>query len=175
MNIRLVNSTCNQARLADIRLLVVRDTSFPKPDENMDMIFTSGCGEIFGFKVEDKSGYGDSFVCCTTKAKLMEEMDACKFTTDKQKDKWLKDIRDAEKCVWQCWIDGEIYGVVVQKWNAEQRMWKCLDNSYQLYGWNDVKEAIKDFNRQYKIDAYCIDEEVGDVDDMLEEYVNIEL
>ena len=174
--VRLINATDTKARLADVRLVVVRDPSPFRPDQHEDLIFRFGKGDIFGFKVRESYG-GESFICCADRDYLMEELKAMNFTTDEQKDKWLKEIRDAEKEEYQCWADGEIYGVVVEQWDAADRRWKTLECTYQLYGWKDVKSMIKELSdrNDFNIDAYCVDREAGDCDDMREDCVNVEI
>lgn len=180
--IRLINETDKAARLANVRLRIVRDMSAYRPDEYEDLIFKYGHGEIFGFEVRDSYSKCESFVCCANRKHLMKELDAMNFTTDEQKDKWLKEIREAEKFEYQCWMDGEIYGVIVEKWNEAERNWQYEDVINQIYSWNNVKKQIKDLSYQYlidpksqAIDVYCVDDTAGDVNNMLEKYVNVEI
>lgn len=182
--VKLLNANDTVARLADQRLIVVRDPSPRRPDEDQDLVFDQVVfdgegprGEIRGFTVKEYCG--DGYVTLSArKEKVEEEVAACKKSVENFNEKqWLKKIRAAEKKLWQCWMDGEVYGVVVQCWSPSERQWKCLECCYQLYGWEDVKNIAKEYssNSSLAISAYCIDSSIGRVEDMRESDVVFEV
>jgi len=182
--VKLLNANDTAARLADVRLIVVRDPSPRRPDEDQDLVFdqvdfdgTGPRGEISGFTVKDYDGDG-SVTLTARKEKVDEEVAACKKSIENFNEKqWLKKISAAEKKVWQCWMNGDMYGVVVQCWSPAERQWKCLECCYQLYGWDDVKNMAKEYSdyHAFKIEAYCVDSALGHVEDMKEDCTNFEV
>ena len=161
-HIKFISADSREARLADRRVVLVRDYSCRKPNENCDLIFQPGHDDVFGFTVKSSYDYdNEPITCCASKEKLKEEIDACNFKTDEEVNKWLESIKKAEKEMWQHWIDGEVYGLIVEVWDEAERQFKCVDCLYELYGFDEVKESIDDLNTD-GTEVFCVDEELGD-------------
>lgn len=170
--ITLINDTDREARMANRRCVILKDPNPCVPDEHEDLIFHRGHGEIFGFKVTESYGY-ESEIFTATREKIAHEAPA----DGRIVSEWLNQIRDVEKLMWQKWVDGEIYGIVVQEWNDAERNWKCVECCYQLYGWDDVKEQLRtDSSFSEGVDVFCVDtESIGKVEDMLTKYLTVEV
>lgn len=168
MKIKLVSEYSREARLANKRLLIVKDGVCRAPDVSMDLIFHRGHGEVWGFKLKESYGY-ESEVFTADRAKVDEESKACGHKTEAEKRAWLEGIKEAEKKLWQAWMDGDMYGIVVQEWNASERNWNVVDATFEIFGWSDVVECLKDMKLD-DIDVFCIDKDLGDPVDWKAEY-----
>lgn len=168
MHIKFISEHNRAAQLANVRLVLVKDPSGRAPDESADLIFHRGHGEVWGFKVRETYGY-ESEVFTATKEKVEEESKACGHKNKDEMHKWLDGIKEAEKKLWQSWIDGEVYGIVIQKWDAAERRFYCIECLYELYGWDDVIEALKDMDLS-NVEVFCVDEDCGDPDVWKKEY-----
>jgi hypothetical protein len=169
MKVKFVSEKTKKARLANLRALLIRDVSCQAPDEFMDMIYHPGHGEIFGFKVVSfDRQFSEVFTC--DKAALQKEIDAMKFKSEADKNKWLKDIKDSEAKIWQAYYDGEVYGILIQEWSDEAREFKTVDSLYGLYGFDDVKANIMDIVGNYDIDCFAVENELGDPENWGEEF-----
>ena len=176
-HIKFISADSREARLADRRVVLVQDHTCRKPNEHCDLIFQPGHDDVFGFSVRSSYGYDrelEPITCCASKKKLKEEIDACGFKTDEEVNKWLESIKKAEKEMWQHWIDGEVYGLVVEVWDEAERQFKCVDCLYELYGFDEVKEAINDLNTD-GTEVFCADEDCGDPEDWKAEYKEFDI
>ena len=173
MKIKFVSEKSREARLANKRLLLMKDSTCCAPDINMELIFHRGHGEVWGFKLRETYGYEEE-VFTADRKKVDEESKACGHKTEEEKCAWLEEIRNAEKKLWQTWIDGEIYGIVIQEWNNDERSWKAVDANFELFGWNDVVECLKDLKLD-DIDVFCVDEDVGDPEKWTAEYRELDI
>ena len=173
MHIKFISEHNRAARLANVRLVLVKDCSGRAPDENTDLIFHRGHGEVWGFKLRETYGY-ETEVFTADRKKVEEESKACGHKTEAEKRAWLEGIKDAEKKMWQAWMDGEIYGIVVQKWDEAERRFYCIDCMYELYGWNDVVECLKDMDKT-GIEVFCVDDECGDPDNWKKEFRELDV
>ncbi len=173
MKIKLVSEYSREARLANKRLLIVKDSVCRAPDVSMDLIFHRGHGEVWGFKLKETYGY-ESEVFTADRAKVEEESKACGHKTEAEKRAWLEGIKEAEKKLWQAWMDGDMYGIVIQEWNADERNWNVVDSIFEIFGWNDVVECLKDMKLD-DIDVFCIDKDLGDPVDWKAEYKELDV
>ena len=173
MKIKFVSENSREARLANKRLLIVKDCVCRAPDVSMDLIFHRGHGEVWGFKLRESYGY-ESEVFTADRAKVEEESKACGHKNKDEMYKWLDGIKEAEKKLWQAWMDGDMYGIVVQEWNDSERNWKVVDSVFEIFGWNDVVECLKDIKLD-DIEVFCIDEELGNPDDWKAEYKELDV
>lgn len=163
MHIKLVSENDREARLANRRVRIEKDGVCRRPDMSMDLIFHPGHGEVWGFKVEET--YSDaSEVFTADRAKVEEESKACGHKTEEEKREWLEGIKNAEKKMWQAWMDSDMYGITTQVWDNAGRQWKCVDSRYELFGWDDVVEALKDIDKT-GVEVFCVDEDCGDPKD----------
>ena len=174
MKIKFVSENSREARLADRRILVVKDCVCQAPDVSMDLIFHRGHGEVWGFKLRETYGY-ETEVFTADRAKVEEESKACGHKTEAEKRAWLEGIKEAEKKLWQAWMDGDMYGVVVQEWDGSERRWNVVDSAFELFGWNDAVECIKDMNLLHGIDVFCVDEDLGDPENWKAEYKELDI
>lgn len=159
MHIKLISENTREAHLADKRLLITKDCG-RAPDIYADLIFHRGHGEVWGFKLRETYGY-ETEVFTADRDKVEAESKACGHKTEAEKREWLDGIKKAEARLWQAWMDGDMYGVIIQEWDAAERKWKCIDCRYDLYGWEDVLEALKDMDLT-GVEAFCVDEDCGD-------------
>lgn len=173
MKIKFVSEKSREARLADKRLLIMKDGVCRAPDVSMDLIFHRGHGEVWGFKLRETYGY-ESEVFTADRAKVEKESKACGHKNKDEMYKWLDGIKEAEKKLWQAWMDGDMYGIVVQEWNAAERNWKVIDSIFEIFGWSDVVECLKDMKLD-GIDVFCIDEDLGNPDDWKAEYKELDI
>ena len=135
----------------------------------MDMIFHPGHGEVFGFKVTSfDNRFSEVFTC--DKAALQKEIDAMKFKSEEDKEKWLKNIKDSEEKMWQSYYDGEVYGILIQEWNNEERQFKTVHSLYGLYGFDDLKANIMDVVGNYDIDCFVAENDLGDPIQWIKEF-----
>lgn len=169
MKIKFISENSKEARLANCRVLLIRDESGQAPDKYMDTIFHPGHGEIFGFKVTSfDRQYSEIFTC--DKAALQKEIDAMNFKSEEDKEKWLNGIKVSEKKMWQAYYDGNVYGLLIEKWNDEEREFKVVDSLWQLYGFDDVKANIMEIVGNYDIDCYVAATDLGDPENWKEEF-----
>ena len=173
MHIKFVSENSREAHLANKRLLIMKDCSCRAPDVNMDLIFHRGHGEVWGFKLRETYGYEEE-VFTADRAKVDEESKACGHKTEAEKREWLEGIKKAEAYLWQAWMDGDVYGILVQEWDAHERKWNAVDATFEMFGWNDVVECLKDMNLD-DIDVFCIDEDLGDPESWKAEYKEIDV
>jgi hypothetical protein len=169
MKIKFISENTKEARLANRRVLLIRDDSCQAPDKYMDTIYHPGHGEIFGFQVVSfDRQYSEVFTC--DKAALQKEIDAMNFKSEADKNKWLKDIKDSEAKMWQAYYDGEVYGILIQEWNDKERQFKMVDVLWGLYGFDDVKANIIDIVGNYDIDCFAVENDLGDPENWREEF-----
>lgn len=173
MHIKFISEHNRAARLANVRLVLMKDLSGRAPDVNTDLIFHRGHGEVWGFKLRETYG-SETEVFTATREKVEEESKACGHKTEAEKRAWLEGIKDAEKKMWQAWMDGEVYGIVVQKWDDVERRFHCIDCLYELYGWNDVVAALKDMDLS-KVEVFCVDKDCGDPDNWKKEFRELDI
>ena len=58
----------------------------------------------------------------------------------------------------------EVYAILIEEWNNEDRQFESIDSFWELYGFDDVIENITDIvrNYDYDIDCFVVDSEIGD-------------
>lgn len=174
MKVKFISEKTKKARLAHRRVLLILDASCQAPDKFMDTIYHPGHGEIFGFQVVSfDHQFSEIFTC--NKAALQKEIDAMNFKSEEDKDKWLKDIKEAEAKMWQSYYDEEVYGILIQEWNNEERQFKIVDSLWGMYGFDDVKANIIDVVGNYDIDCFVVGNELGDPENWREEFREINL
>lgn len=168
MHIKLISVNDREARLANKRVFIMKDGVCRDPDVSMDLIFHRGHGEVWGFKLRETYGYEEE-VFTADRKKVDEESKACGHKTEEEKRAWLEGIKNAEKKIWQAWMDGDMYGVVTQIWNETEREWKCVDCQFEIFGWSDVVEVLKDMDKN-GVEVYCVDEDCGNPKDWKNEF-----
>lgn len=173
MHIKFVPENSREARLADKRLLVMRDCLCKAPDDCMDLVFHNGNGDVFGFKLRENYGY-ETEVFTADRAKVEEKSKACGHKTEAEKLAWLEETKEAEKKLWQAWMDGEVYGVIVQEWNDSERYWNIVDEHFDLFGWSKLVECLKDMKLDC-IDVFCIGKELGNPENWKDEYKELDI
>ena len=169
MHIKFISEYDREARLANRRVMLVKDEGLV-PDMHMDLIFHRGPdGNVFGFRL--KATYDDYDETFTADSdKIDEELKACGFKTEAEKREWLEGIKKAEAEMWQAWMDGEVYGLVVQTWDADERQWKCVDAIYGIYGFSQIKMMFEDLDLD-GTEVFCVDKKFcGDPKDWKAEF-----
>ena len=58
--------------------------------------------------------------------------------------------------------DGEVYGILIEEWNNEERQFKMVDSLWGLCGFDDVKEKIANIVGNYDIDCFVVENNLGD-------------
>ena len=173
MHIKLISENDHKSRLANKRCIIMKDSACEQPDENMDMIFHRGNDDVFGFRLRKTYG-NETEVFCASYGKIEEESKACKHKTKAERQKWLDGIKKAEARIWQEWIDGEVYGICIQTWNADERIWNGVDGAWNLFGWDDVVEALKNMDLT-GIDVFCVSAECGNSAAWKDEYKEVDI
>ena len=168
MHIKLISENDREARLANKRIFIMKDGVCRAPDVSMDLIFHRGHGEVWGFKLRETYGYEEE-VFTADRKKVEEESKACGHKTEEEKRAWLEGIKNAEKKIWQAWMDGDMYGIVTQVWNEAEREWKCVDAQFEIFGWSDVVEVLKDMDKT-GVEVFCVDSECGNPKDWKNEF-----
>jgi len=97
-----------------------------------------------------------------------------KFISEKTKEASLANrrvvlIRD-ETCHDAPRYGEEVFGLLVEEWNNEERQFKTVDSSWGLYGFDDVKENVADIVGNYDIDCFVVDNDLGDPEKWKEEF-----
>lgn len=144
----IVYSDNPRARLANKALYVVREIDPIPPHEDMDMLFTpknGQDGDVFGFELTDSYGEVIEFYAPFSKIEAEKPKDCDDVN------KWLEDIKRAEKHITELWLKGEVFSVSVKHWDPAKRKFVTDDSVHQLYGMNDVWEIIAD----EKLDEGC--------------------
>ena len=158
----------DKARLADVRARIVRETNPREPCDNEDLVFR---------KVEDEhlipasALYKWKFECNYEHEPIWfyTTADRCKKMVSKNPSYWtlpkLKEFAEIEHQLYQDWYDGNVYGIVVEKWDEKQRKWTQIDSIWGMYGAKEVLQRLTDeIDLLYdEIDSVnipvCIDEE----------------
>ena len=151
---KTVKENSNEARFADYRLCIGHDNNYNMPSKHMDMIFTEAAKldkPIHCFTVINDDTH-EVLVLGTTQEKIDKEFPGLNVN----KTEWLENIQAAEKKVWQDAIDGNVFYMCVQQWDANERMFVDIDSMYNLYGTDDVQANIPEL--------YCIGKVTAIVD-----------
>jgi hypothetical protein len=96
-----------------------------------------------------------------------------KFISENTKDARLANrrvvlVRD-ETCQ-EANYDGEIFGLLIEEWNNEERQFKMVDSLWQVYGFDEVKANIIDIVCSYDIDCFVVDNDLGDPENWKDEF-----
>ena len=169
MKVKFISEKTKEARLANRRVLLIRDVSCQAPDEFMDTIFHPGHGEVFGFKVVSFDRHFSEVFTCDRSA-LQKEIDAMNFKSEEDKEKWLKDIKESEMKMWQAYYDGEVYGILIQEWNDEERQFKIVESLWGMYGFDAMKANFMDIVGNYDIDCFVVENDLGDPENWKKEF-----
>lgn len=169
MKVKFISEKNKEARLANCRVLLMRDESGQAPDKYMDTIFHPGHGEVHGFTIMSADRNYIEIFTCTSEA-LQKEIDAMNFKSEEDKEEWLKNIKDSESKMWQAYYDGNVYALLIEKWNDEEREFKVVDSLWQLYGFDDVKANIMEIVGNYDIDCYVAANDLGDPENWKKEF-----
>ena len=159
---KTVKENSREARLADFRLYIGREESWCPPSDNMDLVFTMADeldNPIHKFNVTAQIYKGDTITLGTTQEKLDKEFKGLEV----DKAEWLAKIKAAEKKLWQDAVNGDVFWMAVQKWNADERKFECVDSLCMLYGIDDVKANVAEMQHINLVTAIvdttcCFDE-----------------
>jgi len=151
MKVYLTNS--RTGRLADKRIRIFREANAMPLDEAMDLVFTKDPIEnphpvTFAIWSDD-----DHMTFKTNDDRLDEffDHDRSHWTNEA-----IQKIADEEKALWDAYANGEVFGVAVERWDANERMWVSIATTlYGCYGAKDAIENAKDFLHQRGLDA-CV-------------------
>lgn len=169
MHIKFISTKTREARLANRRLVLMKSFICTEPDKNMDLIFHRGHGKVFGFKLRETHSYKE-IVFTASKKRIDEESKACGHKSEDEKRAWLENIKTAEAKLWQAWMDGEVYNIFIEHYDESERQFIVEEGRYELYGFEDMIDNLKDMLAATKIDVACVDPDCGDPKDWKDEY-----
>lgn len=145
----------DKARLADVRVRIVRDVNALSPDEYEDLVFDNvereddvPANALMKWNVFD--GHNTIWFFTTEeRCRKLVSNDPSYWTQQK-----LQEFANIEKKLWEDWRNGNVYGYIVEEWNAKERKWNEKASLYGLYGAESVLDNILD-----KCAIICIDSE----------------
>jgi hypothetical protein len=66
--------------------------------------------------------------------------------------------------------DGEVFGILIQEWNNDERTFRIVDSAWGLCNFDDIKANIVDIVRNYDIDCFVAENNLGDPENWKEEF-----
>ena len=155
--IKIYLKDSDKARLADVRVRIVREIDPREPCDNEDLVFEKAKSiedvPNDALKAWQFNPTGEWFFTTAERCKEMVSEDPSYWTKPK-----LEEFARNERKLYQDWMSGHVYGYVEEKWDAANRCWKLISSCYGCYGAEEtiinVKELIEDDDV-----LVCIDEE----------------
>lgn len=149
MEIYNVNS--EKARLANVRVRIEKAYGHRPPWSDMDIIFNPYASSVNDEPLYDPEGTlavaehlvtgcnGDSLMFYATEERIKELCgDDPKFLTPEG----LAQIWKEDGSLIKCWMDGHVYWIVLEKWDAGKREFVRIDDEYALYGRDETESLI---------------------------------
>ena len=151
-----------KARLVNCRVRIVHDSCYRQPWADMDLIFNPRTEDVDSAPLYDATTHDEPLIerkCgaltfYTNKSRIKELCgDDPKFFTDDGIDKlcW-----GPEKNEIKMWVNGEVFGFVVEHWDEDNRSWKHVDSCFGYYGIDAVLDEVKDI----ECECICCDDDV---------------
>ena len=158
-NFKIYLKDSDRARLANKRIRIVRETSPLEPCDNEDLVFekAESFNDIPNNKL--KTWYFAPldmwFFTTAERCKTMVSKDPSYWTDDK-----LSAFAKIEKQLYNDWNNGNVYGIIIEEWNARNRSWTCIESYYGMYGATSLIDNINDkLQRDHSAFVVCIDDE----------------
>lgn len=170
--IKIYLKDSDKVKLADWRVRIVRETSPRSPEDNEDLVFVRVSSKdnvpknaLHSWKLEN-NGPGDTAFFWTNEArcKKMVSDNPADYTEEK-----LKYFEKVERRLWTDWLHGNVYGYVVEKWDAKRREWMHTSSLWGMYGAKDLFDNLATETDGVSIPV-CIDNE-----DMKYDFKNVEM
>lgn len=125
------------ARLADIRVRIIRDEAASDPCGMIGTVFEkAGNGAVPENALYSFRCLGTEFFTDEARCRKVISDDPADWTAEK-----LEKIASVEKKLYEDWAEGRVYGWVLESWNAEERMWAHEDSCWGYYGIGEILEA----------------------------------
>jgi hypothetical protein len=161
----IIQTNSDKARLADVRIRIVRDDDPEEPCECMDLVFEKTKDESL---IPSDAIHSWKFDCNHEHEPIwfFTTKDRCEKMICSDPNYWTKEkligFEKDEKNLYQQWDDGNVFGYIIESWNAEQREWNHKDSCFGYYGLSELLSAIKDYLDERKISendiVICSDE-----------------
>lgn len=172
-NARIYLKDSDKVRLADIRARIVREINPREPCDNEDLVFVKAYSQD---DIPEDAIYiwnmwnGNDRVYFYTTAERCKEMiciaPSC-WTPEK-----LKHFADVEKKLYEDWLNGMVYGYVIEKWDEKRREWHVDESLWGMYGTNELLENLSEKTDGVSIPICLDDEEMKYEFDNTEKNVN---
>ena len=157
-NFKIYLKDSDKVRLANKRIRIVRDTSPREPCYNEDLVFQKANivtdipkNALLTWYFAPRAVW---FFTTAERCKKMVAEDPSYWTYDK-----LSKFAEAEKQLYKDWYDGNVYGIIIEKWDAENRSWICTNSYYGMYGATSLIDNINDELKRDPNYVVCIDDE----------------
>ena len=157
-NFKIYLKDSDKARLANKRIRIVRETSPREPCDNEDLVFekAKSFNDIPDNKL--KTWYfaplGVWFFTTAERCKRMVAEDPSYWTDDK-----LSTFVKIEEQLYKDWNNGDVYGIIIEEWDANNRTWKHIRSYYGMYGATSLIDNINDELKRDPNYVVCIDDE----------------
>ena len=159
-NIKIYLKESDKARLANVRIRIVRENSPRQPDKNEDLVFVKVDNES---DIPENSIYHWHLNLCNDICYFYTTADRCKQMVSDDPSYWteekLKKLAEIERQIWHDWYVGDVYGFVREKWNAKQRKWETISSLWGMYGSDELIENLKDELYNENDILVCLDDE----------------
>jgi len=165
----------DKARLAVVRIRIVREYNPLEPCDNEDLVFKKVEDEHlipanalmkwkFDFNNEREPIW---FYTTAERCKQMVSDDPSWWTQEK-----LAWFAEEEKKRYQDWWDGNVYGYIIEKWDAAKREWMQISSIWGMYGAKSLFDNLVSKTDGVRI-PICIDSKEMKYDfDNVEKKVN---
>ena len=162
---RIYLKDSDKVRLADYRARIVRESNPREPCDNEDLVFEKADGKVPHDAIYSWYFAPMDVVFYTTakRCKKMVSEDPSYWTLPK-----LSEFAKIEERLYRDWLNGHVYGYIVEKWDAKRREWITTSSSWGMYGSKDLLENLAAETDGVNIPV-CVDEE-----DMKYEFDNVE-
>ena len=155
------------ARLANRRIRIVKDDGAREPCENEDLVFAKAdCLEDVpndALKAWQFAPLNVWFYTTAERCKKMVAEDSSYWTPEK-----LDKFAEQEKKLYEDWFNGNVYGIIVEMWNARMRRFACVESVWGIYGEEELRATIPNYDKPGTI--ICIDSE-----EMKYDFDNVEM
>ena len=151
----------DKARLADVRVRIVKDINPCEPCDNEDLVFEKAEDESL---IPADALYKWKFDCNHEHEPIwfFTTAERCKQMVSPDKKDWtkkkLEEFARIEKKLYQDWWDGKVYGYVEEKWDNTDRRWKHISSCYGYYSTEAIVMAVKELIGKDKV-IVCLDTE----------------
>ncbi len=168
--IKIYLKDSDKVRLADRRVRIVRESDPREPCDNEDLVFEKAEDEslipsssLFKWNIEMADGR-QWFFTTAKRCRRMVADDPSYWTFEK-----LQEFARIEKKLYEDWINDNVYGYIIEKWDEKQRQWIAVSSLWGMYGAEALFYNLLDATDGVSIPV-CIDNE-----DMKYDFKNVEM